>query len=165
MKNDKGTFETLLFKCPYEEFQAFDLKTKECNFQCKAKGNFQNPAECGEYYYCSRANAQPILASCPENWVFDGTGCNKDVNKCEYKPTTTRPEPDRLSASDTANLAVKALIAGLVPQIIEKICEVDTLNKDPEVCPANTAKASLVANNYKTEINDGNIYFVRCVLF
>lgn len=82
-----------MFKCPYEQFEVFDMTTKSCNFKCKAKGNFQNPANCQEYYYCGAANAQPALASCPNNWVFDGIGCNNDVSTCQYPPKEI-PEDD-----------------------------------------------------------------------
>lgn len=86
MRNGNGAIQTLMFKCPYENFEIFDVKTKACKFNCKAKGTFQNPAECQEYFYCSGANAQPVLGTCPANWVFDGTGCNKNIDKCQHPP-------------------------------------------------------------------------------
>lgn len=88
-----------MFKCPNEEFNEFDMKTKTCQFKCKARGNFQNPEDCEKYFYCSRAHAEPVSAECPEDLVFDGTRCNVDREKCQYKPqvdlTEAKPlEPD-----------------------------------------------------------------------
>lgn len=82
-----------MFKCEFEQFEVFDMTSKTCEFKCKAKGNFQNPAECREYYYCSSANAKPTLLECAENYVFDGVGCNKNADKCQY--------PTELTTSDT----------------------------------------------------------------
>lgn len=86
MKSGNGAIQTFMFKCPHEKFQVFDVKTKVCKFNCKAKGNFQNPDDCGEYFHCSGVNAQPVLGTCAANWVFDGTGCDKDIKKCQYPP-------------------------------------------------------------------------------
>lgn len=81
-----GVIQTLMFKCPNEQFEVFDINAKVCKFKCRARGNFQNPTDCQEYYYCSSANAQPISLQCAPNFIFDGTGCNKDKTKCLYPP-------------------------------------------------------------------------------
>lgn len=83
-----------MFKCQYEDYEVFDLTTRECQFKCKAKGNFQNPASCQEYYYCSAVNAQPILLTCADNYIFDGMGCNKNKDKCAYPPEEPPTDPD-----------------------------------------------------------------------
>lgn len=165
MKNDKGAFETIMFKCPYDKFEVFDLKTKECQFKCKARGNFQNPADCGKYFYCSGANAQPILEKCPTDLVFDGTGCNRDADKCQHKPTTTTT-PDPLSGPATVDPPVIELIKALKKEIVAEICSIIS-NSDVDVCPAAPAETTeaLDPKLYKTEMDDENMYFVRCVWF
>ncbi|KAG4078133.1 hypothetical protein HA402_002184 [Bradysia odoriphaga] len=82
--NDIG-IQTVMFRCEQDEI--FDPTINACRFYCKARGNFQNPADCNQYFYCSRAAAKasdPL--SCPPNYVFDGSGCNRDATKCQYPP-------------------------------------------------------------------------------
>lgn len=102
MKHENGAIQTLMFKCPYEKFEVFDVKIKACKFNCKAKGNFQNPADCSEYYYCSGVNALPVLSECASNWVFDGSGCNKDVKKCQYPPLELMKESEEELVEDSS---------------------------------------------------------------
>lgn len=95
-----GNIQTLLFKCGQDEI--FDTTINACRYYCKAKGNFQNPADCNQYFYCSGVAAKPAEAQmCPTNWVFDGTGCNKDAAACKFPP----PAP---AAADPADPAVPA---------------------------------------------------------
>lgn len=97
-----------MFKCDFEQYEIFDLTTSQCKYNCKAKGNFQNPANCQQYYYCSAASATPTLLLCPMTYVFDGATCNADVTKCQNPPptttttTTTAPieNPDEGSTED-----------------------------------------------------------------
>lgn len=149
-----------MFKCPYEDFEVFDMKTKECKFKCKARGNFQNPADCRQYYYCSGVNAQPISGECPENWIFDGVGCNSDADKCLYKPTTTitatTPELSVLKPKDTI---IENLIHDIKSELIPKICVYDSAVCDP-LSPPNDLNVAV--DGYRT-LTDGNVvkYIVR----
>lgn len=164
MKNADGIFEATMFKCPYEQFEVFDLKTNECKFKCKAKGNFQNPAKCNEYFYCSGANAQPNLSICPTAWVFDGTGCNRDVLKCQFTPTTTTTTttPDPLDKKTDADPATTNFILGLKSDILMEICKVDaSVQQDADICPsvpATPTLVELVANHYRKEKDGDNIF-------
>ncbi|KAJ6649165.1 Pancreas transcription factor 1 subunit alpha, partial [Pseudolycoriella hygida] len=87
--NVLGQITTYLFKCQYEQFQIFDTTLNDCRYNCKAKGYFQDPSDCAQYFYCSAANAKPSAALvCGNNYVFDGATCNKDATKCQYPPPT-----------------------------------------------------------------------------
>ncbi len=157
-----GGVEPIMFKCPYE--QVFDLKTKTCQFKCRAKGNFQNPLECGEYYYCSGNNAQPILAKCPNKWVFDGTGCSDDPNKCKFTTTTTTTTtPDPLSAETIVDAAIQAMVDKLKEDIVPKVCAIIDDVNEPLCPPTATSPFSAVlkANQYKTENAEPLMFFVR----
>ncbi|XP_037049556.1 uncharacterized protein LOC119083858 [Bradysia coprophila] len=78
--------QTLMFKCKQDEI--FDPTINACRFYCKASGNFQNPADCNQYFYCSRVDAKPSEPlSCPPKYVFDGRGCNRDATECQNPPT------------------------------------------------------------------------------
>lgn len=81
-----GTVVPLMFKCEFEQFETFNLSIGICTFNCKAKGNFQNPANCQQYYVCSASGVMADLLSCPNNYVFDGIGCTADRQKCQYPP-------------------------------------------------------------------------------
>lgn len=95
-----GSIIPMMFKCEFEQFETYNQTMGYCTFTCKAKGNFQDPANCQRYYVCSAAGAVGDLISCPQNFVFDGTGCTMDETKCEYPPprkafdTTTTQTPD-----------------------------------------------------------------------
>lgn len=150
-----------MFKCPNEDFEVFDMKAKECKFKCKARGNFQNPADCRLYYYCSGVNAQPISGECPEDWVFDGIGCNIDADKCLYKPTTTTTPPPELSALKLEDPIINKLIDDLKSNLIPKICEYDSGICDPQSPPNDL---NMVVDGYRT-LTDGDVvkYIVRLV--
>ncbi|XP_037049538.1 uncharacterized protein LOC119083837 [Bradysia coprophila] len=102
-----GTIKTLMFKCKQDEI--FDTTINACRFYCKAKGYFQNAADCNQYVYCSAAAAKPSeMLFCPPNYVFDGTGCNRDTTKCQYPPpeaTTTTADPTTTTPIPTTTTA------------------------------------------------------------
>lgn len=80
-----GNIRTLMFRCGDNEI--FDTTINACRLSCKAKGYFQNPADCNGYYYCSSSTAIPsAIMNCPPNYVFDGSGCNKDPATCKFPP-------------------------------------------------------------------------------
>lgn len=89
---NNGNIQTIMFHCPQGEI--FDTTSNACRFNCKAKGYFQNRADCSQYIYCSAAAAKPSeILQCPTNYVFDGTGCNKDATKCQYPPPPPPASP------------------------------------------------------------------------
>lgn len=81
-----GSILPMMFKCEFQQFETYNQTMGNCTFNCKAKGNFQDPANCQRYYVCSAAGAVGDLISCPHNFVFDGKGCTMDETKCEYPP-------------------------------------------------------------------------------
>lgn len=83
-----GQIETFMFKCPNERFEIFDTSIRSCRFNCAAKGNFQNPANCSEYIHCNGASTstKPTVLQCPEGFVFDGTTCTNDPKGCKFPP-------------------------------------------------------------------------------
>lgn len=87
-----GQIETYMFKCPRSE--VFDTSIKSCRFNCDAKGNFQNPANCTEYFNCNSASAstRPTTLSCPKDFVFDGSRCNSDPGSCKYPPADSEED-------------------------------------------------------------------------
>lgn len=168
-KDDKG-YRALMFKCPNEDFEEFDVKTKACQFKCKARGNFQNPEDCGRYFYCTGANAKPIPAKCPGELVFDGTGCNRNKDKCQYKPQVNgggaggdgsaggSGSGGSSSLSDTMPVdePLKELINDLMENIKIKICE---LTQEAVSCVKDVN-----AKNYRKQTVAGVIqYFVSVV--
>lgn len=84
--NNGGVMQPIMFKCALDLYQVFDLTVNDCIYNCKAKGNFQDPENCNQYYYCSGVSAKPTLLKCPTNYVFNGTGCDKDETKCQNPP-------------------------------------------------------------------------------
>jgi len=88
LNNGNGYIQTFMFKCPYEKFEVFDTTINACRFNCAAKGYFQNPDNCNEYFYCSAAltSTKPTLLECPADFVFDGTTCNRDSTACKFPP-------------------------------------------------------------------------------
>jgi len=82
-----GQITTYMFMCEFPSSQIFDSTAYQCIFNCKAKGNFQDPADCAGYYYCSAAkDTKPVQLTCETGYVFDGVGCNKDAATCKYPP-------------------------------------------------------------------------------
>ncbi len=79
-----------MMKCGQNEI--FDTTIPGCRFNCKAKGYYQNPADCNQYTYCSAASAKPSeYLQCPPTYVFDGTGWNKDPASCKFPPAEAVP--------------------------------------------------------------------------
>ncbi|KAG4079279.1 hypothetical protein HA402_007002 [Bradysia odoriphaga] len=155
-KDDTG-FSTLMFKCPNEEFEEFDAKSKVCKFKCKTRGNFQDPDDCGKYYYCSGAKAQPISGNCPGELVFDGTRCNEDKSKCQYKPQVNNGDNvgDGLSKLMPVEHGseVYNFVESLKEDIIEKICK--------HASKTSTCLTDMVAKNYRKQAAaDATEYFV-----
>lgn len=160
-----------MFKCPNEQFEVFDLKTTQCQFKCKAKGSFQNPDNCEEYYYCSSANAQPLKSKCPKNWVFDGIGCNVNPEECKHAPpTSTTPipnnpsnptDPDGLSEAKNVDQDedIVDYFKTFESDIIHEICNIPQQAPD---CNDNPENHEVVPMKYKTKSDgDDTIYFVR----
>ncbi|XP_037034007.1 uncharacterized protein LOC119072817 [Bradysia coprophila] len=153
--NDNGVFSTLMFKCLYDKFEEFDAKAKQCQFKCKAKGTFQNPADCGESFSCSGVNAKPVTAKCPAGWVFDGTSCNRDADTCVHKPKGS----DGFSAPEPVDGAAEILFNKLKNAIHDKICALDN---DPTKCKADT---TITADQYREKSADEvNTYLVSVTL-
>lgn len=75
-----------MFVCDFPTSQIFDSASKQCIFNCKAKGYFQNPEDCNGYYYCSAAKAKPTALTCEGGYVFNGVGCDSDPATCQYPP-------------------------------------------------------------------------------
>ncbi|KAJ6625929.1 hypothetical protein Bhyg_18009, partial [Pseudolycoriella hygida] len=146
-----------MLKCPHEQFEVFDLKTSQCVFKCEKKGNFQNPANCGEYYSCSGANAKPILTKCPTQWVFDGTGCNQNVDKCQYTTTTTTAAPSLTPVKD-ADTGVITMFTNLKNTIAPEICSADP-QADGEICPDLLPSVDFVPKKFRTKDDSGDIYY------
>lgn len=88
--NDGNRYvQTIMFKCPYEKFEVFDTKNNTCRFSCLGRaGDYQNPANCSEYYHCSAAlnTTVPTLIACPNKHVFDGSTCNANLSTCRNPP-------------------------------------------------------------------------------
>jgi len=100
--NNGGYIQTIMFKCPFEEFEVFDTTNYSCKYNCKARGYFQNPANCTQYFYCNGNAAVPTPLECSTDYVFDGIGCNKNATKCQYPPPTPDiedPETTTISAT------------------------------------------------------------------
>lgn len=93
-----GQIDTYMFKCPYEQFEIFDTSIRSCRLNCAARGNFQNPANCSEYFHCNGATAstRPTILSCPAGFVFDGTSCTSDLKRCQYPPVGEEEELDSI---------------------------------------------------------------------
>lgn len=97
LNNGNGNIQTIMFRCPNDQFEVFDTTISECRFNCAERGYFQNPNNCTEYFHCATntASARPTLLSCPTDFVFDGNRCNSDSSTCAYPPTDS--ESDDLS--------------------------------------------------------------------
>ncbi|XP_037044190.1 uncharacterized protein LOC119080075 [Bradysia coprophila] len=89
-----GQIDTYMLKCPHEQFEIYDVSIRSCRFNCAARGNFQNPANCTEYFHCNGASTstRPTTLSCPTDFVFDGTSCTSDPDGCKYPPAEDKEE-------------------------------------------------------------------------
>lgn len=134
---DAGTTRTLLFRCG--ESEIFDTTTNTCRLRCTAKGYFQNPKNCNQYYYCSSTTAIPsAMLTCPSNYVFDETRCNIDASACKSPPkatTITTTTTKAVTSSSTNAVTESSTVAvtesstqtptdpAIVEQIIQSILQ------------------------------------------
>lgn len=72
----------LMFKCLDDEYQAFNVTSNLCEFNCKQAGVFDDRTSCEDYFICQRIGGKwiAIKESCPTDYKYDGNKCVRDQN-------------------------------------------------------------------------------------
>lgn len=86
-----ATHVPIMFRCNDVDNEAYSISAGECQYQCKADGNYPDITNCAKYIQCYRYGYTAIAdhKDCPPGTIFDAVKGNCKPGKCEETITAS----------------------------------------------------------------------------